>query len=66
MQEALYELGVFFSQQGNLEEAYNQMFKIITIDRNWNNQAAKEFLLKVRGILRSYWTTLELWFPWKW
>lgn len=45
--EALYELGVYYSQQGKTEDAYDQMFKIISVDRNWNNQAAKEFLLKV-------------------
>lgn len=46
-QEALYELGVYYSQQGMYEESYEQMYRIISVDRNWNNQAAKEFLLKV-------------------
>eukprot|EP01126_Amoeba_proteus_P047614 TRINITY_DN5450_c0_g1_i10.p1 TRINITY_DN5450_c0_g1~~TRINITY_DN5450_c0_g1_i10.p1 ORF type:complete len:256 (-),score=38.38 TRINITY_DN5450_c0_g1_i10:205-972(-) len=49
--EAIYELGVFYAQQGKYEESFEQMFKIIKIDRDWKDQAAKEFLLKTIGSL---------------
>eukprot|EP01125_Pyxidicula_operculata_P009363 TRINITY_DN3082_c1_g2_i5.p1 TRINITY_DN3082_c1_g2~~TRINITY_DN3082_c1_g2_i5.p1 ORF type:complete len:283 (+),score=60.67 TRINITY_DN3082_c1_g2_i5:22-870(+) len=51
--EARYELGTIYQTMLKYDEAFNQMFQIIKIDKEWNNQAAKQFLLKAFDALGS-------------
>jgi len=45
--QSLYDLGVHYQRIGRYQEAMNQMFQIIKNDREWNDQAAKQMLLKI-------------------
>jgi len=44
--QARYDLGVLYAQAGDYEKCLDQMFQSIKIDREWNQQAAKKFLIE--------------------
>uniref|UniRef100_A0A6B2LCJ8 Thioredoxin domain-containing protein n=1 Tax=Arcella intermedia TaxID=1963864 RepID=A0A6B2LCJ8_9EUKA len=45
--QSLYDLGLYYHRIGKDEDAINYMFKVIKIDREWNEQAAKKTLIKI-------------------
>jgi len=45
--QSLYDLGLYYHRIGKNEDAINYMFKIVKIDREWNEQAAKKTLIKI-------------------
>jgi len=51
--QSLYDLGVHYQRLGRYEDAMNQMFKIIKVDKEWNDQASKHNLLKIFDSLGS-------------
>jgi len=45
--ETQYALAMKYQSAKRYEDAINELFKIIKIDREWNNQAAKQTLIKL-------------------
>jgi len=45
--QARYDLGVYYQRIGQYQNAIDEYLNIIKIDKEWNNKAAKEMLLKI-------------------
>lgn len=51
--ESRYYLALQYFEHSDFEKTISTLIEIIKIDRNWNNKAAHNFLLKVFNFLGS-------------
>jgi len=45
--QSRFDLGVYYQRLGQHQKAIDEMINIIKIDKEWNNKAAKEMILKI-------------------
>ena len=51
--EYRYNLALQYFENSDFEKCIDTLLEIIKIDRNWNNKAANNFLLKIFNLLGS-------------
>ncbi len=51
--ESRYNLALQYFENSDFEKCIDSLLEIIKIDRNWNNKAANNFLLKIFNFLGS-------------